>query len=157
MSAETKKRIPSPLLAAAGAGDLAYEKLRTLPEKMSGLRAKVNELRPTGKIPLPERRDMRADLARLREVAKRNAEVVVHTAQVAQERATVVYKDLVARGEQVVRPERTERPADAEAEQTAELTPAVALEIEPAAQASAGTEAPGEGAESKTPSAGEAE
>jgi hypothetical protein len=111
---------------------------------MSGLREKVHELRPTKKIPLPERRDMRADLQRLRAVARRNADVLIHTAHAAQERATVVYKDLVARGEHVVHPERVDQGDKPQPADQAELTPAVALEIEPTDQpptASAGPEA----------------
>lgn len=140
MSEQSTKRMPSPLYAAAGAGDLAYEKLRALPEKMSGLRDKVHELRPVGKVPLPERRDVRADLQKLRAVARRNADVLLHTAHVAQERATVVYKDLVARGEHVVHPERSDQRDEPKSADAAEITPAVALEIEPVEPAKDGGE-----------------
>ena len=85
---QTTKKYPAPLYAAAGAGDLAYQKLRTLP-------AKVAELRHTN---VAER-----DVERLRELARRNAAAFVAGAQAAQEKAVALYTDLVARGEQVVR------------------------------------------------------
>jgi len=97
---QTKNRIPNPLYAAAGAGDLAYQKLRTLPAKVAELRGRTagTEL----------------DVERLRGVARRNAaalvagaqvaqEKFVAGAQVAQEKAVAFYTDLVARGEQVVK------------------------------------------------------
>jgi hypothetical protein len=83
---QTKNRIPAPLYAAAGAGDLAYQKLREL-------QAKVAER--TGNREL--------DIERLRGVARRNAAAFVAGAQVAQEKAVALYTDLVARGEKVVK------------------------------------------------------
>jgi len=85
---QTTRKYPAPLYAAAGAGDLAYQKLRTLP-------AKVAELR--GRTGTPE-----LDVDRLRAVARRNAAAFVAGAQAAQEKAVALYTDLVARGEQVV-------------------------------------------------------
>jgi hypothetical protein len=86
---QTKNRIPTPLYAAAGAADLAYQKLR-------GLQAKVAEQRVrTGGREL--------DIERLRTVARRNAAAFVAGAQAAQEKAVALYTDLVARGEQVVK------------------------------------------------------
>ncbi len=85
---QTTRKYPAPLYAAAGAGDLAYQTLRTIP-------ARVAELR--GKTAVPE-----LDVDRLRDVARRNAAMVRAGAQAAQEKAVAIYTDLVARGEQVV-------------------------------------------------------
>jgi hypothetical protein len=85
---QTTKKYPAPVYAAAGAADLAYQALRTIP-------AQVAELR--GKTAVPE-----IDVERLRGVARRNAAAVRAGAQAAQERAVAIYTDLVARGEQVV-------------------------------------------------------
>ncbi len=86
---QTKNRIPTPLYAAAGAADLAYQKLRDLQTKVNEQRAKtgVREF----------------DVERLRAVARRNASAFVAATQAAQEKAVAVYTDLVARGEKVVR------------------------------------------------------
>jgi hypothetical protein len=85
---QTTRKYPAPLYAAAGAGELAYQKLRTLPAKVAELRGRAgsNEL----------------DVERLRSVARRNAAAFVAGAQAAQEKAVALYTDLVARGEQVV-------------------------------------------------------
>jgi heparin binding hemagglutinin HbhA len=97
MTTKTQTRkIPAPIYAAAGAGDLAYQQIRKL----------VAELRPAVTEAVSEPR-LRADLTKLRKVARRNAAAFVSGAQVAQERATAVYSDLVARGERVVRAGRT--------------------------------------------------
>jgi hypothetical protein len=85
---QTTRKYPAPLYAAAGAGDLAYRTLRTIP-------AKVAELR--GRSGAPE-----FDVEKLRGVARRNAAAFVAGAQAAQEKAVAIYTDLVARGEQVV-------------------------------------------------------
>jgi len=126
MPTEKTKRIPAPLYAAAGAGDLAYRKLRTLPAKMAQLRGKVAELRPVATV---TEHDMRADLDRLRGTARRNAAAVVSGAHAAQERATVVYHGLVARGEQVVRTMRSD---------AAEVGVPAEIEAAPAGAASPG-------------------
>jgi heparin binding hemagglutinin HbhA len=97
MTTKTQTRkIPAPIYAAAGAGDLAYQQIRKL----------VAELRPAVTEAVSEPR-LRADLGKLRKVARRNAKAFVSGAQVAQERATAVYTELVARGERVVRAGRT--------------------------------------------------
>jgi hypothetical protein len=85
---QTTRKYPAPIYAAAGAGDLAYQALRTIP-------ARVAELR--GKTAVPE-----IDVERLRVVARRNAAAFRAGAQAAQEKAVEIYTDLVARGEQVV-------------------------------------------------------
>ena len=95
MTTQTKTRIPAAIYAAAGAADLAYEKLRDLVAEQRGTNREL-------------------DVERLRGVARRNAaafvssaqaaqEKVVAGAQVAQEKAVAVYTVLVARGEKVVR------------------------------------------------------
>lgn len=114
-------RIPAPLYAAAGAGDLAYQQLRKLPAAVSELRNRVAadlstvdgaELRQKATETLrtataaAENLRRRAasdlDLSRLRETATRNAAVVVASAQAAQERAVTTYGALVGHGERVV-------------------------------------------------------
>lgn len=84
---QTTRKYPAPLYAAAGAGDLAYEKLRTLPAKVAELRGRAGN---------------DVDVDRLREVARRNAAAFVAGAQAVQEKAVALYTDLVARGEHVV-------------------------------------------------------
>jgi hypothetical protein len=88
----TENRIPNPLYAAAGAGDLAYRQLRKLPSKVAELRGRVGTTD--------------TDIDRLRGAARRNANALVSGAQAAQERAQALYAELVARGEQVVRGSR---------------------------------------------------
>lgn len=114
-------RIPAPLYAAAGAGDLAYQQLRKLPAAVTELRNRVAadlstvdgaELRQKATETLrtatatAENLRRRAasdlDLNRLRETATRNAAVVVASAQAAQERAVTTYGALVGHGERVV-------------------------------------------------------
>jgi heparin binding hemagglutinin HbhA len=102
---ETRK-IPAPLYAAAGAGDLAYEQLRKLPERVAELRERVNEIRPVVTDVVSER-SLRSDIDRLRAIARRNAETFVTGVEAAQERATEVYLRLVARGERLVADART--------------------------------------------------
>ncbi|MEH1125770.1 hypothetical protein [Micromonospora sp. CPCC 206061] len=113
----TSTRIPAPLYAAAGAGDLAYQQLRKLPTVVNGLSEKA----AAGSVDLRERAvaTLRAantaatnlrgkaagtdlDVDKLRDAAKRNAAVVVAGAYAAQERAVTVYDKLVAHGERVL-------------------------------------------------------
>lgn len=110
-------RIPAPLYAAAGAGELAYQQLRKLPTVVTELGGKAVSstveladkaaatLRTanTTAVGLREKAvPADLDLDRLREVAVRNAAVVVAGAQAAQERALAVYGALITRGERVV-------------------------------------------------------
>lgn len=114
-------RIPAPIYAAAGAGDLAYQQLRKLPAAVTELRNRVAadlstvdgaELRQKATETLrtatatAENLRRRAasdlDLSRLRETATRNAAVVVAGAQAAQERAVTTYGALVGHGERIV-------------------------------------------------------
>lgn len=123
-------KMPRPLYAAAGAGDLAYEKLCALPEKVSQLRGRVTELRP-----VVEDKVRNTDFGQVKVVAKRNAETVVHGAQVAQGRASAVYTDLVARGERVVRTAQSAdlKASDASTEVVIDVAEAdAALGVEPA-------------------------
>ncbi|TDC78396.1 hypothetical protein E1193_20825 [Micromonospora sp. KC606] len=132
MTQPKTNRIPAPLYAAAGAGELAYQQLRKLPTVVGELRDKVvadgakavtefggkavvtgGELRQkatetfkTANLTAAELRAkaMPADLEldKLREVATRNAAAVLAGAQAAQERALAAYGSLIARGERVV-------------------------------------------------------
>lgn len=88
-------KIPAPLYAAAGAGDLAYEQLRKLPGKVAELRDRAAEFGPAVTEAVSEA-SLRADLAKLRKAARRNAYAFVSG-------AASVYGDLVSRGESVVR------------------------------------------------------
>ena len=92
----SKTDIPSPLYAAAGAGELAYEKLRKLPELASRTAEELRQRLAT------RDRNLNAELARVRESAQRGTAVVVARAATAQERAVTGYRNLVARGEKVV-------------------------------------------------------
>jgi heparin binding hemagglutinin HbhA len=82
---QTTRKYPAPVYAAAAAGDIAYQTLRTLPAKLRDRNVDVN-----------------IDVDKLRAVARRNAAAFVAGAQAAQEKAVAIYTDLVARGEQVV-------------------------------------------------------
>ncbi|TDB78849.1 MULTISPECIES: hypothetical protein [unclassified Micromonospora] len=132
MTQPKTNRIPAPLYAAAGAGELAYQQLRKLPTVVGELRDKVVtdgakvvtefggkavvtgvELRQkateTFKTANHTAAGLRAkavpadlELDKLREVATRNAAAVLAGAQAAQERALAAYGALIARGERVV-------------------------------------------------------
>jgi hypothetical protein len=112
-------RIPAPLYAAAGAGDLAYQQLRKLPTvvgELSGravaggldLREKAIASLRTAEVTAAQLRDRAevtagnlkgADLEVLRDQALKST---VSFAQLAQERAVAVYTSLVAHGERVI-------------------------------------------------------
>jgi heparin binding hemagglutinin HbhA len=128
MTEPTNTRIPAPLYAAAGAGDLAYRQLRKLPAVVIDLRGKATttgvELREKAVAGTDELREKAVatlrtastsagqlrgkatptdlHVERLREAAMRNAAAMVAGAHAAQERAAAVYSALVARGERVV-------------------------------------------------------
>jgi ElaB/YqjD/DUF883 family membrane-anchored ribosome-binding protein len=112
MTEQTKTRFPAPLYAAAGAGDLAYQQLRKLPDVVVELSARVNELSERAAASLKAANDQAGtkaaslrdkatttDLDKLRDTAASGA---VAFAQVASERAIAAYTALVARGERVV-------------------------------------------------------
>jgi hypothetical protein len=112
MTEQTKTRIPAPLYAAAGAGDLAYQQLRKLPDAVFELSARVNEISERAAASLKAANDQAGtkaaalrdkatttDFDRLRDTATTGA---VAFAQIASERALAAYTALVARGERVV-------------------------------------------------------
>ncbi|MGC9670132.1 hypothetical protein ACNTMW_26765 [Planosporangium sp. 12N6] len=139
MTAKTEPRkIPNPLYAAAGAGELAYEQLRRLPERVAELRVRVAELRPVVTDAVSERvaeRNLRADLDKLRDGALRNAQVFIAGAQVAQKQAVAVYDELVARGERIVAGARTEQAKAQLATAKAEFKDAEKVEAKAEAEA----------------------
>ena len=105
MTEQTKTRFPAPLYAAAGAGDLAYQQLRKLPEVLTELSERAaaslrtyNEQAGAKAAELRERAAT-TDFDALRGNA---ASVATSIAQLAQERAVTAYTALVARGEKVV-------------------------------------------------------
>ena len=105
MTDQTKTRIPAPLYAAAGAGDLAYQQLRKLPAVINELSDRAaaslrtaNETATSRATTLREKAAT-TDLDRLRNTAASGAAAF---AQAAQERAIAVYTALVAHGERVV-------------------------------------------------------
>jgi len=124
MSQPKTTRIPAPLYAAAGAGELAYRQLLKLPtyandlgDKAANNGAELRQSVITTTTGLRERataayrqaneravklRREDLDVDRLRDLAMRNAGQFIVTAQEMQERAIAFYGDLVARGEKVV-------------------------------------------------------
>ncbi|MER6591638.1 hypothetical protein ABT214_07275 [Micromonospora purpureochromogenes] len=132
MTQPKTNRIPAPLYAAAGAGELAYQQLRKLPTVVSELgtkvvadgtkavteiggkavvtgfelRQKATETFKTANLTATGLREKAApadlDLDKLREAATRNAAALLVGAQAAQERALAAYGALIARGERVV-------------------------------------------------------
>jgi hypothetical protein len=139
MSTKTEARkIPNPLYAAAGAGELAYEQLRKLPERVAELRERVADLRPVVSDAVTDRvseRSLRSDIDKLRDTARRNAQVVVAGAQEAQKQAFAVYTELVARGERVVAGARTEQAKSQLATAKAEIRDAEKVETKAEAEA----------------------
>ncbi|MFF5173896.1 hypothetical protein ACFY3U_14790 [Micromonospora sp. NPDC000089] len=132
MTQPKTNRIPAPLYAAAGAGDLAYQQLRKLPTVVGELgnrvvtdgtrvvaglggkavvtgfelRQKATETLRTANQTATGLREKAVpadlDLDTLRGTATRNAATLLASAQVAQERALAAYGALIARGERVV-------------------------------------------------------
>lgn len=166
MSEPKTNRIPAPIYAAAGAGELAIEQLRKLPAVVGVLSTRVVadlggravltgfELKQKATETLRTANET-ADLAKLREVADidklraaatRNAALVVAGAQVAQERAFAAYGALVARGERVVGAGVLEaaETVNADIEATEAVTPATtaAATTAPAAPAVAPADVP---------------
>ncbi|MET7945488.1 hypothetical protein [Micromonospora sp. NPDC005324] len=171
MSEPKTNRIPAPIYAAAGAGELAIEQLRKLPAVVGVLSTRVVadlggravltgfELKQKATETLRTANET-ADLAKLREVADidklraaatRNAALVVAGAQVAQERAFAAYGALVARGERVVGAGVLEaaETVNADIEATEAVTPAatVAATTTPAAVSPADMPTPADVAE----------
>ncbi|HET8660893.1 MAG TPA: hypothetical protein VFM55_18075 [Micromonosporaceae bacterium] len=83
----TKTKLPAPFYAAAGAGDLAYRRLRALAPKSGELH-------------------LRDELDKVRERTRRGAKAFLGSAQAgaqaAQHRAAAVYTDLVQHGKRVM-------------------------------------------------------
>ena len=109
MSQPKTKRIPAPLYAVAGAGDLAYQQLRKLPEavteltgKAAGTTAELRTKAVQSTAELRERANSGTELERLRAVALRNRDAALAGAQAAGQRAVAIYGTLVAHGERVV-------------------------------------------------------
>ena len=105
MTEQTKTRIPAPLYAAAGAGDIAVEQLRKLPAVVNELSERAaaslrtyNEQAGTKAAELRDKAST-TDFTALRGNA---ASVATSFAQIAQDRAVAAYTALVARGERVV-------------------------------------------------------
>jgi len=105
MTDQTKTKLPAPLYAAAGAGDLAYQQLRKLPAVVTELSEKAaaslrtyNEQANAKATQLRDKAQT-TDFDALRGNA---ASVASSLAQLAQERTVAVYTALVARGEKVV-------------------------------------------------------
>ncbi|MER7588209.1 hypothetical protein ABTW72_11780 [Micromonospora sp. NPDC127501] len=170
MSEPKTNRIPAPIYAAAGAGELAIEQLRKLPAVVGVLSTRVVadlggravltgfELKQKATETLRTANET-ADLAKLREVADidklraaatRNAALVVAGAQVAQERAFAAYGALVARGERVVGAGVLEaaETVNADIEATEAVTPATtAAATAPTAAAPADVPTPADVAE----------
>jgi predicted GNAT superfamily acetyltransferase len=89
-------RLPKPIYAVAGAGEIAYRRLRTLPERVEALRERV----------APRVRTLRAELPGRVETLR--AEIPARVTMLVSE-AREVYGGLVARGEQVVDAARARR------------------------------------------------
>ncbi|MEU7973700.1 hypothetical protein AB0B48_16850 [Micromonospora sp. NPDC049089] len=164
MSEPKTNRIPAPIYAAAGAGELAIEQLRKLPAVVGVLSTRVVadlggravltgfELKQKATETLRTANET-ADLAKLREAADidklraaatRNAALVVAGAQVAQERAFAAYGALVARGERVVGAGVLEaaETVNADIEATEAVTPAATPAAAATPTAAAPTDAP---------------
>lgn len=120
----TTRKLPNPVYAAAGISDLAYQKLRELPDRVAELRGRVTG----GEF------DLRSDVDRLRKAARRNASALASATQAAQERAVAIYDDLVVRGEHIVRGERAPIKVKATIEAKPETT------VEPASEPVNGVE-----------------
>jgi heparin binding hemagglutinin HbhA len=154
MPTQTQPKIPNPIYAAAGAGDLAIERLRKLPERVAGLQERVNAIQDelpgrmtvigdkvTQKVAeIPSlvaelrQRMVDADTDRLRETARRNANQFMASAQAAQEKAVAIYTDLVARGQSVVTGAPATRPERVHADVVLPETPTQAEVADEAAE-----------------------
>jgi hypothetical protein len=104
-------RLPKPIYAVAGAGEIAYRRLRTLPEQVEALREQV----------APRVRTLRAELPGRVETLR--TQLPARVSMLVTE-AREVYGGLVARGEQVVDAARARRRTAATA--SANGAPAVA-------------------------------
>ena len=119
-----------------------FERLRKLPEQVAQLRERVSEIAPTVGGAVSEA-NLRVDLDRLRDAARRNAATLVAGAQQASERAAAVYSELVVRGERVVRNVRT-------TEAAIEVAPAAGTVTATTTQKQAAKKAPAKKAPAKS-------
>lgn len=111
----SKRELPTAVYAAAGAGDLAYQRLRKLPDTAARtLRSTAADLRRR----VAEGPGL--DLSRVRESAQRNAAAAAAKASSAQQKAVAGYRRLVAHGEQVIA-QREARDAHVRAEPAAAI------------------------------------
>ncbi len=101
----TDREYPDAVYAVAGVSDLAYQRLRRLPETatrtVQAARRAAQTWRETGKLPLDQDR-ITEELARLRQTAQRGAATLLDRAVKLQERATESYRRLVEHGEAVL-------------------------------------------------------
>jgi heparin binding hemagglutinin HbhA len=102
--------IPTPLYAAAGVGELAYEKLRGLPKVAARTAGELRE-----RLATTRERDLTAEWAKVRDTAKQSGAALVATAAAVPGRAATGYRNLVARGERVLA-RTTEQPEPAKVE-----------------------------------------
>jgi len=98
-----RTELPAALYAAAGAGDLAYRRLRKLPETTARTLRTASQTAGAWRQRLVSReRDLTAELSQVRAQARRRAEALAARAAKAQEKAVAGYRNLVAHGEEVV-------------------------------------------------------
>jgi hypothetical protein len=97
---ETTSRLPKPLYAVAGAGELAYRRLRTLPGQVEALRERIT----------PRVRTLRAELPGRVEALRTEVPARVNTLVTE---AREVYGGLVAHGEKVLDAARGRRESGA--------------------------------------------
>jgi len=132
-----KSEIPTPIYAVAGAGEVAYEKLRELPAAASrtlhaaGQTTRAWRKRVAGGEMKLDRTALTEDLEKLRDAAQRRASAIVAGAGTVQERARTGYRHLVERGVRLIDGEPVETPS----------TPVPAVAAAPAAAPRTGTRA----------------
>ena len=140
MTTDTTERrieLPKPLYAAAGAGELAYQRLRRLPEFAVRTMRTASQTAEQLRARLGEEGDL-AD--RLRATASRGTALGKERAARAKQRASASYQELVARGERVVATRLGARERD-EASQVEVIVGPVSRDERPSAQ-SGGQAAP---------------
>src|SRR5690606_31504612 len=99
----TRTELPDAFYAAAGVGDLAYQRLRKLPETTARTLRTASQTAGALRERLINReRELTAELGQMRATARRRAESLAARAAKAQEKAVARYRSLVAHGEQIV-------------------------------------------------------
>jgi hypothetical protein len=91
-----RTEFPTPFYAAAGAGDLAVQRLRRLPEVVNRTTGRLRQ-----RFAAPDR-DLSVELTRVRQSAERGTAVMLARAAGVQNRAAAGYRRLVAHGERVM-------------------------------------------------------